>query len=111
MKRSGVLTVGRIFITSPQGGGVPVHDELIISLANMSEVRSFDPVAGLYLLFAVLELDLNLDMFLNVRHLGVLVADAGCILENLITYLAPHKHIMPLDLGAKGRLVLQPSVA
>jgi hypothetical protein len=39
------------------------------------------------------------------RLLGVLVADAGCILENLTNYLAPHKHIMPLDLGAKGRSV------
>jgi hypothetical protein len=31
------------------------------------------------------------------------VADAGCILEALTDYIAPHDHIMPLDLGAKGR--------
>lgn len=31
------------------------------------------------------------------------MADAGCILEALSEYIAPHNHIMPLDLGAKGR--------
>lgn len=34
---------------------------------------------------------------------GALVADAGCILEALTEHIAPHDHIMPLDLGAKGR--------
>ena len=29
------------------GGGVPIHDELILSLGNMNKVRSFDPVSGL----------------------------------------------------------------
>ena len=42
---------------------------------------------------------------LELRHAGILVADAGCILESLSEYLAPHNHIMPLDLGAKGRYV------
>ncbi|KAG8858407.1 hypothetical protein FRB96_005292 [Tulasnella sp. 330] len=60
------------------GGSVPLHDEVIINLGNMKNVRTFDPVSG------------------------VLVCDAGCVLETLTEYLAPHKHIMPLDLGAKG---------
>ncbi|RDX55980.1 FAD-binding domain-containing protein [Lentinus brumalis] len=60
------------------GGGVPIKDELILSLANMAKVRSFDDVSG------------------------ILVADAGCILQSLTDYLAPHHHIVPLDLGAKG---------
>ncbi|CAL1696048.1 unnamed protein product [Somion occarium] len=60
------------------GGGVPIKDELLINLGNMNKVRSFDPVSG------------------------ILVADAGCVLESLSEYLAPHNHIMPLDLGAKG---------
>ncbi|OCH96511.1 FAD-binding domain-containing protein [Obba rivulosa] len=60
------------------GGSVPVKDELIISLANMSKVRSFDDVSG------------------------ILVADAGCILQSLSDYLAPHNYVFPLDLGAKG---------
>ncbi|THU91766.1 FAD-binding domain-containing protein [Dendrothele bispora CBS 962.96] len=60
------------------GGSVPLKDEVILSLANMSNVRSFDPVSG------------------------ILVADAGCILQSLTDYVAPYDHIMPLDLGAKG---------
>ncbi|EKM83754.1 hypothetical protein AGABI1DRAFT_110375 [Agaricus bisporus var. burnettii JB137-S8] len=60
------------------GGSVPVKDEIVISLSNMNKVREFDPVSG------------------------VLVADAGCILQALTDYVAPHNHIMPVDLGAKG---------
>lgn len=33
------------------------------------------------------------------------MADAGCILQSLTDYVAPHNHIMPIDLGAKGRCV------
>jgi (R)-2-hydroxyglutarate---pyruvate transhydrogenase len=63
------------------GGSVPLKSELILSLNNMSKVRSFDPVSG------------------------ILVADAGCILEILSEHIAAHDHVMPLDLGAKGRCV------
>lgn len=28
------------------GGGVPIKDELVLSLGNMNKVRSFDPVSG-----------------------------------------------------------------
>ncbi|KAI0304716.1 FAD-binding domain-containing protein [Russula brevipes] len=75
-RRIGVVPQGGN--TGLVGGSVPLKDELILSLNNMSKVRSFDHVSG------------------------VLVADAGCILEALTEYIAPHKHIMPLDLGAKG---------
>ena len=37
------------------------------------------------------------------------MADAGCILEALTEHIAPHDHIMPLDLGAKGRYALTQS--
>ncbi|RPD63052.1 FAD-binding domain-containing protein [Lentinus tigrinus ALCF2SS1-6] len=60
------------------GGGVPIKDELILSLANMTKIRSFDDVSG------------------------ILVADAGCILQSLSDYLTPHDHVVPLDLGSKG---------
>lgn len=60
------------------GGSVPVFDEIVISLARMNEIRSFDEVSG------------------------ILVADAGVILEVADNYLADRKHIFPLDLGAKG---------
>ncbi|KAI0322676.1 FAD-binding domain-containing protein [Amylostereum chailletii] len=69
------------------GGSVPLKDELIINLGNMSKVRSFDPVSG------------------------ALVADAGCILESLSEYISPHNHIMPLDLGAKGSCQIGGNVA
>lgn len=29
------------------GGGVPIHDEVILSLGNMTKIRSFDPVSGM----------------------------------------------------------------
>ncbi|KAG6911845.1 hypothetical protein DXG01_000092 [Tephrocybe rancida] len=69
------------------GGSVPIHNELILSLSNMSKVRSFDPVSG------------------------ILVADAGCILQSLTDYVAPHNHIMPIDLGAKGSCQIGGNVA
>ena len=33
------------------------------------------------------------------------MTDSGCILESLDQFLADHEYMMPLDLGAKGRLV------
>ncbi|KAJ2928931.1 hypothetical protein H1R20_g8295, partial [Candolleomyces eurysporus] len=69
------------------GGSVPVKDEVILSLANMNKIRSFDPVSG------------------------ILVADAGCILQSLTDYVAPHHHIMPIDLGAKGSCQIGGNVA
>lgn len=31
------------------------------------------------------------------------MADAGCVLDALSEHISPYKHIMPIDLGAKGR--------
>ncbi|KAI0068268.1 FAD-binding domain-containing protein [Artomyces pyxidatus] len=84
-RRIGVVPQGGN--TGLVGGSVPVKDELILNLGNMSKVRSFDPVSG------------------------ALVADAGCILESLSEYIAPHNHIMPLDLGAKGSCQIGGNVA
>jgi len=69
------------------GGSVPISNELILNLGSMSQVRSFDSVSG------------------------ILVADAGCILQSLTDYVAPHNHIMPLDLGAKGSCQIGGNVA
>ncbi|RSL65653.1 hypothetical protein CEP54_004140 [Fusarium duplospermum] len=60
------------------GGSIPVFDEIVISMARMNQIRSFDEVSG------------------------SLVVDAGCILEAVDTYLAQKGYIFPLDLGAKG---------
>lgn len=60
------------------GGSNPVFDEIIISLASMNKIRSFDSVSG------------------------ILKCDAGLILENADNALAEKGYIFPLDLGAKG---------
>jgi len=60
------------------GGSVPVHDEVVLSLEKMNRVHHLDDVSG------------------------VLVCEAGCILEVLDNYLADRGFMMPLDLGAKG---------
>ncbi|KAK4262111.1 hypothetical protein QN277_027712 [Acacia crassicarpa] len=60
------------------GGSVPVCDEVIINLSLMNKILSFDKVSG------------------------ILVCEAGCILENIITFLDNEGFVMPLDLGAKG---------
>lgn len=84
-RRIGVVPQGGN--TGLVGGSVPVKDELILSLSNLNKVREFDPVSG------------------------ILVADAGCILQNLTDYVAPHNHIMPIDLGAKGSCQIGGNVA
>ncbi|KAM7251072.1 hypothetical protein ACFE04_022955 [Oxalis oulophora] len=60
------------------GGSVPVFDEVIVNMGLMNNIIAFDKVSG------------------------ILVCEAGCILENLITFLDNEGFIMPLDLGAKG---------
>ena len=69
------------------GGSVPVFDEVVISLASMNKVRSFDDVSG------------------------VLKCDAGLILENADNMLLEHGYIFPLDLGAKGSCQVGGNVA
>ncbi|KAJ5223322.1 actin interacting protein 2 [Penicillium chermesinum] len=60
------------------GGSVPVFDEIVVNTSRMNQIRSFDQASG------------------------VLVADAGVILETADSYLAERGHLFPLDLGAKG---------
>jgi len=60
------------------GGSVPVFDEIVLSMSRMANIRSFDDVSG------------------------ILVADAGVVLEVADNYLADRHHVFPLDLGAKG---------
>lgn len=69
------------------GGSVPVFDEIVVNLSRMNNIRSFD------------------------ENSGVLIADAGVILEVADTYLGKHNHIFPLDLGAKGSCQLGGNVA
>ncbi|GAV72206.1 FAD_binding_4 domain-containing protein/FAD-oxidase_C domain-containing protein [Cephalotus follicularis] len=60
------------------GGSVPVFDEVIVNVGLMNNIIAFDKVSG------------------------ILVCEAGCILENLVSFLDNQGFIMPLDLGAKG---------
>ncbi|KKF96273.1 D-lactate dehydrogenase [cytochrome] 2 mitochondrial [Ceratocystis platani] len=60
------------------GGSVPVFDEIVISMSRMNQVVSFDDVSG------------------------VLVVEAGAVLEVTDQYLAERGYLFPLDLGAKG---------
>jgi FAD/FMN-containing dehydrogenase len=69
------------------GGSVPVFDEIVLNLQRLDKIRSFDDVSG------------------------ILVADAGVILEVADNFLAEKKHIFPLDLGAKGSCHIGGNVA
>ncbi|NWZ09069.1 D2HDH protein, partial [Agelaius phoeniceus] len=69
------------------GGSVPVFDEIILSTALMNQIISFDKVSG------------------------ILVCQAGCVLERLSEYLEEQGFIMPLDLGAKGSCHIGGNVA
>ncbi|KAI8458597.1 hypothetical protein BY996DRAFT_4576959 [Phakopsora pachyrhizi] len=60
------------------GGSVPVHDEIILSLAGLANIRSFDQTSG------------------------IVTVDAGCILQTVDEYLRQRGYLFPLDLGAKG---------
>ncbi|KAL4782791.1 hypothetical protein BJX76DRAFT_368888 [Aspergillus varians] len=69
------------------GGSVPVFDEIVLNTSRMNKIRSFDEASG------------------------VLVVDAGVILEVADQYLAERHHLFPLDLGAKGSCHIGGNVA
>uniref|UniRef100_A0A4X1SXF0 D-2-hydroxyglutarate dehydrogenase, mitochondrial n=2 Tax=Sus scrofa TaxID=9823 RepID=A0A4X1SXF0_PIG len=69
------------------GGSTPVFDEIVLSTALMSQVLSFHDVSG------------------------VLVCQAGCVLEELSRYVEERGFVMPLDLGAKGSCHIGGNVA
>ncbi|XP_014438302.2 D-2-hydroxyglutarate dehydrogenase, mitochondrial [Tupaia chinensis] len=73
--------------TGMVGGSVPVFDEIILSTVLMNQVISFHGVSG------------------------VLVCQAGCVLEELSQHVEQRGFIMPLDLGAKGSCHIGGNVA
>ncbi|CAM6105082.1 unnamed protein product [Calypogeia fissa] len=60
------------------GGSVPVFDEIVLNLGAMNKIINFDEVSG------------------------ILVCEAGCILQSLDEFVGNRGFTMPLDLGAKG---------
>lgn len=69
------------------GGSVPVFDEIVLSLRLMNKIGDFD------------------------ENSGVLMTDAGCILQNLESHVKQLGHTIPLDLGAKGSCLIGGNVA
>ncbi|KAF2091082.1 hypothetical protein K490DRAFT_71333 [Saccharata proteae CBS 121410] len=69
------------------GGSVPVFDEIVINMSRMNKIRDFDEVSG------------------------ILVTDAGTILEVADNFLQEKNHVFPLDLGAKGSCHIGGNVA
>ncbi|XP_022168811.1 D-2-hydroxyglutarate dehydrogenase, mitochondrial-like [Myzus persicae] len=64
--------------TSLSCGSVALFDEVVLSTERMNKIINFDPVSG------------------------VLVCEAGCVLESLMKHVHGHGYMMPLDLGSKG---------
>ncbi len=60
------------------GGSVPVHDEIVVSLARMNRVLAFNDSSS------------------------VVTLEAGVVLQQLEEHLLPLGRTVPLDLGAKG---------
>ena len=60
------------------GGATPIHDEIILSLENMNTIYRID------------------------KYSGILMCDAGAILQNLHDYATENGRLFPLDIGSKG---------
>ncbi|VDM55683.1 unnamed protein product [Angiostrongylus costaricensis] len=88
------------------GGGVPVHDEVIISIKRIRQNFSFNENTG-SLFFSVR----NLFQVLSYGLVSTLSCDAGFLLEELDNRLAPYGYMMPYDLGAKGSCMVGGNVA
>jgi FAD/FMN-containing dehydrogenase len=69
------------------GGSIAVFDEIVLSLGNMNRVISFDESSG------------------------VVVCEAGCVLQHLESFVNERGFIIPLDLGAKGTCQIGGNVA
>ena len=73
--------------TSLAGGSIPIGKEMIVSMEKFNRI---------------LEIDINE---------SVLVAESGCILDDLFQAVAPHNLMLPIDLGARGSCMIGGNVA
>lgn len=69
------------------GGSVPLFDEVILSLSSLNSIESFD------------------------KDSGVVIAQAGVVLEALDNHVGEAGYRVPLDLGAKGSCQIGGNVA
>ena len=66
---------------------MPIFDEIVVSTSRMNKILEFDEVSG------------------------ILVCEAGCVLQDLDDFLAERGHMVPLDLGSKGSCQIGGNVA
>lgn len=64
--------------TSLIGGSVPIFDEVILGVKKMNRVLEFDAVNG------------------------ILSAEAGCIMEDMASYLSEREWTLPYNIGSRG---------
>ncbi|KAI4499154.1 hypothetical protein M0802_005737 [Mischocyttarus mexicanus] len=69
------------------GGSTPVFDEIVLSMRLMNKIIETNEMAG------------------------VIICEAGCVLEDLDNHLSTFGLMMPLDLGAKGSCLIGGNVS
>ena len=69
------------------GGATPLCDEIVIGLQRMNKILAFH------------------------EKEAVIDCEAGCILQDLQTFVEDKNHMMPIDLGAKGSCHIGGNVA
>ncbi|KAJ1963040.1 D-lactate ferricytochrome c oxidoreductase [Dipsacomyces acuminosporus] len=84
-RRIGVVTQGGNSGTA--GGAIASKGEVLLCLRDMNKVRDIDAISG------------------------VVVADSGCILEDLDNYVQEFGYIVPIDLGAKKKCMIGGNVS
>ncbi|KAJ2682680.1 D-lactate ferricytochrome c oxidoreductase [Coemansia sp. RSA 1285] len=85
--RSAIAVVTQGGNSGTAGGAMAQQGEIILSLRDMNKVRALDEVSG------------------------VLVADGGCVLEDLDNHVRNYGYIMPVDLGAKKKCMIGGNVS
>lgn len=76
---------------------MPVFDEVVLCTSLMNTVYDINDTSG-----TCSKSTIKFILKIVSAYLGVLICQAGCILESLDDALAEHGLMMPLDLGAKG---------
>ncbi|KAJ2887373.1 D-lactate ferricytochrome c oxidoreductase, partial [Coemansia aciculifera] len=84
-RRIGVVTQGGN--SGVTGGAIARRGEVVLCLRDMNKVRDMDTISG------------------------VLVAEGGCVLDDLDSYAQEHGFIVPVDLGARKKCMIGGNVS